>query len=537
MQRLPPIFKFSVICNILPFLGHLHEWKRLLESINKKSKQLWIENKQALINCGKKYKSIQEFNTKESYQSISRYVELFKLKTYWFYGRSKSLAFRINNSWRFKNLLKPLLDKIEQGNAIVISRKYHSGEYVYTLTENDAKVFIPSKKWTSAMTCIKKFRKRKGIDLCRYILKQIKCKKVMIKKLDENFIEVNALMPNYIVDSQEYNLLNENAFRKIQNCFSWPISNWIWKPKSLRCSSNFNSKAWNLSKWELRNEMTEEILKMTYLKDIQKLEVDLIQDFTSIHNLAKVAEKFPQLNIQFEIDIDTYNENRKELIIETKQITWVSKGKIWNVSFSFFPEEINLGFTNLIAIEENIVILTIDKFEWFYAYFKLDCYNDTGKITYINKLKSQSKFTNDFYVIANMNELVLTPEARKLKEYTPYLKYCKLISIEFSYESKSKIIQTIKEINKLPKQLKYKIEVEDSQYFSKIGGFNLIDSSFEDLVIIIDSFEIRIENYNRFSDKKSNKRGFRVKNNYNKNESIVGIKKLKEMISDMSFNY
>ena len=55
-KKLPPIFKMSVLCNILPFYGNLHRWRRLLEKINTETKEIWDQNREQLKYIGRDFK-------------------------------------------------------------------------------------------------------------------------------------------------------------------------------------------------------------------------------------------------------------------------------------------------------------------------------------------------------------------------------------------------------------------------------------------------------------------------------------------------
>ena len=55
-KKLPPIFKLSLLSKILPYFGYLHDWKRILESINKKTNDIWDQNKEQLKYLGRDLK-------------------------------------------------------------------------------------------------------------------------------------------------------------------------------------------------------------------------------------------------------------------------------------------------------------------------------------------------------------------------------------------------------------------------------------------------------------------------------------------------
>ena len=76
-KKLPPIFKMSVLWDILPYYGHLHRWRRLLEKINTETKEIWDQNREQLMHIGRDFK---------------REIELDHLK-----GNASNL--RPNRSW------------------------------------------------------------------------------------------------------------------------------------------------------------------------------------------------------------------------------------------------------------------------------------------------------------------------------------------------------------------------------------------------------------------------------------------------------
>ena len=61
-EKLPPIFKMSVLWNILPYYGNLHRWRRLLEKINTKTKDIWDQNREQLMHIGRHFKREIELN-------------------------------------------------------------------------------------------------------------------------------------------------------------------------------------------------------------------------------------------------------------------------------------------------------------------------------------------------------------------------------------------------------------------------------------------------------------------------------------------
>ena len=82
-EKLPPIFKMSVLWNILPYYGHLHRWRRLLEKINTETKEIWDQNREQLMHIGRDFKreiELDNLNEDARYLKPNRgWLDLFKL--------------------------------------------------------------------------------------------------------------------------------------------------------------------------------------------------------------------------------------------------------------------------------------------------------------------------------------------------------------------------------------------------------------------------------------------------------------------------
>ena len=83
-KKIPPIFKMSVLCNILPYYGHIHRWRRLLEKISTKTKEIWDQNREQLMYIGRDFKrDIELDKLKNKYARHLRpnrsWIDLFSL--------------------------------------------------------------------------------------------------------------------------------------------------------------------------------------------------------------------------------------------------------------------------------------------------------------------------------------------------------------------------------------------------------------------------------------------------------------------------
>ena len=99
-KKLPPIFKMSMLWNILPYYGYLHRWRRLLEKINSKTKDIWENYKEQLIYVGKDYKKEIELG------KLKKSITLLNSKRNWFELFSLSLADNYYRYFDFSTLTK-----------------------------------------------------------------------------------------------------------------------------------------------------------------------------------------------------------------------------------------------------------------------------------------------------------------------------------------------------------------------------------------------------------------------------------------------
>ena len=235
-ESLPPIFKLSALCNILPYFGYLHEWKNLLESISKGTNQIWNKNRAALMYWGKDYKQetwfiYDKFEGFIINKGIPQNLELFTLTTNWLdwvWNKEK-----MKNNWINIELITILLNRLNIDNVIVIDQyKDNKLKSITIWTEHEAEESTPSSMCTSVTSNIKKFDEDKVTDLWKHIYEKVQSRRVVLKKREDNIIEVNSVVPHFISESDNYNLLN-NDYEKVKDNFSCPVEYWICKPASL----------------------------------------------------------------------------------------------------------------------------------------------------------------------------------------------------------------------------------------------------------------------------------------------------------------
>ena len=78
-RKLPPVFKMSVLCNILPYYGYLHRWKRLLTEINSATYDIWKNNEESMLYIGRDIKEKKDLPFKDIRKINRKWIDLYLL--------------------------------------------------------------------------------------------------------------------------------------------------------------------------------------------------------------------------------------------------------------------------------------------------------------------------------------------------------------------------------------------------------------------------------------------------------------------------
>ena len=176
-NKLPPIFKLPLLSKILPYFGHLHDWKWILESINKKTNDIWDQNNEVLKYWGRdlKLNLHLEFDLFKFSENILLKVELFKFQTdrfFRFNWDTKKAQEKIKE-FKIDSLILQLCSQLNEDNAIIFQKWDYINNEVYLQTRTEIAEMIPSSKCTSSILEIKMFEDSQGKDLWKYIADSI----------------------------------------------------------------------------------------------------------------------------------------------------------------------------------------------------------------------------------------------------------------------------------------------------------------------------------------------------------------------------
>ena len=146
--KLPKIFKFSVLWNILPYFGFLHEWKWILQSLNKKTQMMWNLNKDAFIYWGGRQKFKLTLNYNKATLKPIRDLELFTFETIVFCLVDSEMRC-LYPDWFKYNIFIPLIDQLDEGKMILFDARTHEMTTPFSIwSKNEIEHIMQSTLWT-----------------------------------------------------------------------------------------------------------------------------------------------------------------------------------------------------------------------------------------------------------------------------------------------------------------------------------------------------------------------------------------------------
>ena len=295
-KKLPPIFRLSLLSKILPYFGYLHDWKTILESINKKTNDIWDQNKEVLKYWGRdlKISLYLDYCLTKLSENIVLKAELFKFQT------RRFCRFHIDTEktldkikeLRIDSLILLLCNQLNEDNAIVFQKLDYSIDEIFLQTRKEIAEMIPSSKCTSSILEIKMFEDSQAQDLWKYITDSIKLKRVIVKKNENNTFEVESITSHHFLDWNKYNILYEEVKERLVTYYSCPVSNCIWKPQILCLENEYPN--------EISEEQIDEFWGQSLVENAHWLKIiGDVKTLLKINYLSRIKQQFPKLEIFF----------------------------------------------------------------------------------------------------------------------------------------------------------------------------------------------------------------------------------------------
>ena len=189
-KKLPPIFKMSVLWNILPYYGHIHRWRRLLEKINTKTKDIWDQNREQLMYIGRDFKReielIKSKDIKENLRPNRSWLDLFLL--------SLSDDFH-DNKFDFTILV----DNLREDEVIMLDSHddIFKDYQVHFWIKDRIPDILPAIKCPSFKSETEIFHTSDKSKIWKFIYYQNHTKSIVIEKVDEK-ISINLIYGNTV---------------------------------------------------------------------------------------------------------------------------------------------------------------------------------------------------------------------------------------------------------------------------------------------------------------------------------------------------
>ena len=525
-KKLPPIFKLSLLSKILPYFGYLHDWKRILESINKKTSDIWDQNKEVLKYWGRdlKLNLHLEFDLFKFSENILLKVELFKFQTdrfYRFNWDTKKTQEEKIKELKIDSLILQLCNQLNEDNAIVFQKWDFINNKIFLQTRTEITEMIPSSKCTSSILEIKMFDDSQVQDLWKYIIDSIKLKWVIVKKNENNTFEVDSITSHHFFYRKDYNILKEEFRGRLITYYSCPVSNCICKPKTLL----FHCNCLN----ESSEELIDKIWGLSLLENAHRLKViGDVETLSQMSYLSRIKQQFPKLEILFDFNSRRYDikwNRNSQININSRFITLVTKGeeRIFHIRGDnqwFVFKILDLEFIE----KENIAIINWGWISLQNVLLQTNSKSEIKDQTLIDKLKEKTRLENDEYIIVDTSALELQINPFEIEEYTTIAKYFKSINIKIN-NTESEYKEEIEEINRLSKQWSIWIKTDNIQSFVNSDALNLIDQDFSQIIVESEEFKIKLIK----SNSKSRERMFTVFESLFYKTKTADIRELREM--------
>ena len=419
-ESLPKIFRFSVLCNILPYYGYIDEWVKILKGLSTQTKIIWENNSEAFLYWGKE---------------IKRELVINELR-----------EFRYNKS--MNELLKLCLHRNQVSCTSKYSKRYFSlkeaaAKSIYSLIQNlkqNEWVVFDSHKDDSSLSQIYFWKENEILN----IIKAVKCP--FYKPKTKIFSRNSTNWPYYIFDqSRDFSIaiIWKGKTVEVQTVLSQIY--WITQRKA-KIVNSFN-KYCSLEKcvckpkilWiDLKTELFdafEELLSFEYYSSLNQINIkSRLIDIHWMHLIFFISRKYPQIEINFNFNYHHksswgisfyYNEKLMRLIFSGKECTLERKEGYKNKYFGQL-----VGFIDW--FDSNFVILKLFSIYNLRVNLKSNENNEEINQTLISVLKESSKLNDDVFMIVEKNKIVPTIRLTDYINLLPYFKYCKAIQIDLS---------------------------------------------------------------------------------------------------------
>ena len=285
-KKLPPIFKMSVLWNILPYYGHLHRWRRLLEKINTKTKDIWDRNREQLKYIGRDFKrDIELDKLKQSRRRLRpkrNWLDLFSLSlSYYFDSYFSNTNFDITN----------LTDNLTEDEVIIIDSHDNVFNFfkIHFWRKDRILDILPAIKCPSFKSETKIFKTSEMFEIGKFINDQDYTKSVVIENMNEK-LSIKLVYGNTVkIKLMTFSPFQQNKFfNKLKERYElWEIGDCACKPKKIRIwLDNFEKLKYAIEKLERFSDIIDAKLGV-YINSVNYKRSFSKYDTISFNNSSK----------------------------------------------------------------------------------------------------------------------------------------------------------------------------------------------------------------------------------------------------------
>ena len=477
-RRLPPIFKFSLLSCLLPFYGYLHEWRLLLEEINKKARKIWTDHKEAFIFWGKETKKELIIN---KHQNIGRnWLELFSLLISMRSSFESKIVKRYyaNNVTRVEFLLKLLLE-----NEAVIFEKnifYYKYLSIYIWKVTEIPSILPAISCQVHTPSNQEIKQSKVSDLAKNILDKIfrNNYSVIIKRDKNKFVlwtvlsNIYSINPNDKISSK--NIASDDTYN------SCKITNWVWKPTKLRI---------DLAHY-MNNKLVKRIKWLSFIESISEVHMLSTYSKSNINNLYQIASEFRKIKFIFSFCF------KKETVIEytfknyEKLITVIFGGKVCNFEPSTDIKFLNLSYSDIITSEnKDLIALKLSFINAERLILKLDIDASSNNNDLVNTLWDLTISEDSIYMIADVRKLDVELDFEFFKRNENLIKHFKSATVRICSDIEFEEAINIMSLNP---NLSYNIKVKTPGKYLQSTNIILKLAKLKNWSIVSETLKIRM---------------------------------------------
>ena len=441
-KKLPPIFKMSVLWNILPYYGHIHRWRRLLEKINTKTKEIWDQNREQLMYIGRDFKREIELDNLKKWESKLRpnrnWLDLFSLSLSNYY-------FKIYN-FDFTTLTNNLT---EDEVIIIDSHDNLFKRYQINFWSKDRiSDILPAINWPTFKFETEIFKTSEMTKIRELINNKIRTKSIVIEnagdKLSINFVYGDTIKITPMTFYHPF--LRINFFDKLKERYKlWQIDDCACKPKKIR--------VWVYDLKDLKNAIDQ----LKWISNINDAKL-------GVYIFPIDYKCFTKYDIIFFNDSSRWmSDNYANLIFTGDTLAVVDKGNYYNFRLDQRTKESEDSFIIGNIIENN-------KNKNCFAFDESGIYNLRLILTDKEEIDSERKdFIKDLKIIStlhwrdnivfNKKDITLKINIDKVKLKKPELEFYSKVDAKINDKIKSK--KLIKMVKHIPSHLELRLEADN----------------------------------------------------------------------------